>query len=115
MVKQALDENKSDLLLMPTLKSHFGIEVDAKVVGDVKLPKTLVLYAVDAGHFVLSAKPLAHLDESALTKAQVPVTTQNNKYLLKLPLKIYNFYKMDESDYTVITSNKDPSTIIITV
>lgn len=91
------------------------IEVDAKVVGDVKLPKTLTLYAVDAGHFVLSAKPLAHLDESALTKAQVPVTTQNNKYLLKLPSKIYNFYKMDESDYTVITSNKDPSTIIITI
>lgn len=96
------------------VKQHI-IEVDAKVVGDVKLPKTLVLYAVDAGHFVLSAKSLESLAEGALSKVQVSVASQKGKYLIKLPSKIYNFYKMDESDYTAIASSKDPSTIIIAV
>jgi hypothetical protein len=91
------------------------IEVDAKVVGGVKLPRALILYAVDAGHFVLSVKPLESLEESALAKARVSVAAQQGKYLIKLPAKIYNFYQMDESDYTVMASGKDPATIIITV
>ena len=71
------------------------VEVDKKVVGGVKLPKTLILYAVDADHFVLSVKPLESLEESALTKARVSVSVQQDKYLIKLPAKIYNFYQMD--------------------
>lgn len=91
------------------------VEVDKKVVGGVELSRTLILYAVDADHFVLSVKPLESLEETAFTKARVSVAVQQDKYLIKLPAKIYNFYQMDESDYTVMASDKDPATIIITV
>lgn len=101
--------------MMQNLFGASTVEVDAKVVGGVKLPKTLILYTVDASHFVLSVKPLESLEESALTKACVSVAAQQEKYLIKLPAKIFIFYQMDESDYTVIASGKDPSTIIITV
>lgn len=91
------------------------IEVDKKVVGNVNLPRTLILYTVDADHFVLSVKPLENLERAALTKKRVSVAVHQDKYLIKLPAKIYNFYQMDETDYTVMASGKDPATIIITV
>jgi len=96
------------------VKQH-AIEFDKKVLGGVELPKTLILYTVDAEHFVLSVKPLESLEETALTQTRVSVIFQQNKYLIKLPAKIYNFYKIDESDYTVMVSSKDPVTIIITI
>ena len=34
------------------------IEVDEKVTLGAKLPKSMVLYAVDVDHFVIAAKPL---------------------------------------------------------
>jgi hypothetical protein len=91
------------------------IEVDKKVVGNIKLPRTLILYTVDADHFVLSVKPLENLEKTALTKKRVSVAIQQDKYLIKLPAKIYNFYQMDETDYTVMASDKDPATIIVSV
>ena len=100
---------------MQELVKQRVMEVDKKVAGGVKLPRTLILYTVDADHFVLSVKPLEALEKNALTKARVSVAVQQDKYLIKLPVKIYNFYRMDESDYTVMASDKDPATIIITV
>ena len=96
------------------VKQHV-IEFDKKVVGGVELPRALILYTVDAGHFVLSTKPLDSLEETALTKARVSVDVEQDRYLLKLPAKVYNFYRMDESDYTVMISDKEPLTIIVTV
>ena len=91
------------------------IEFDKKVVGGAPLPKALVLYAVDAGHFVLSVKPLENLEKNALTKTRASVSVERQKYLIKIPPKVYSFYKIDESDYTVMASNKDPLTIIISI
>ncbi|MGD0644416.1 MAG: hypothetical protein ABSA75_05875 [Candidatus Bathyarchaeia archaeon] len=100
---------------MPKFVKSRVIKFDKKVAGGVKLPRTLVLYAVDAGHFVLSVKPLESLEEAALIKTRVSVAVGQDKYLIKLPSKIYNFYQMDESDYMVMASDKDPGAIIITV
>ena len=100
---------------MQEIVKQCAIEFDKKVVGGVKLPRTLILYAVDANHFVLSIKPLESLEETALTKTRVSVAVQQDKYLIKLPAKIYNFYQMDESDYTIMASDKEPATIIVTV
>jgi hypothetical protein len=94
--------------------SHM-IEVNRKVLGEVELPKTLILYTVDAEHFVLASKPLQSLDETALTKTRVSVALEGNKFLIKLPAKVYNFCRIEESDYTIMASNKDPATIIIAV
>ena len=100
--------------MQEVLKQH-AIEFDKKVVGDVKLPRTLILYTVDAAHFVLSVKPLENLELTALTKARISVDVEDGKYLIRLPAKVYNFYQMDESDYTVMSSDKDPLTIIVVV
>jgi hypothetical protein len=58
---------------------------------------------------------LESLEENALTKIHVSVAVHQDNYLIKLPAKIYNFSQMDENDYTVMESDKDPATIIITV
>ena len=100
--------------MMETVSSN-AIEVDKKIVGSADLPKTLVLYTVDATYFVLSIKPLDSLEKTALTTTHASVAAEQSKYLIKIPAKIYNFYKMDESDYTIMASKKDPLTIIISV
>jgi len=51
------------------------IEVDEKVIAGEKLPKTMILYAMDIGHFIIAAKPLKALEKSALTKANVEVAS----------------------------------------
>jgi len=91
------------------------IEVDEKVIAGEKLPKTMILYIMDIGHFIIATKPLKTLEESALTKANVEVASQKNKYTIKLPPNVYNFYHLDENDYTIMASDKDPNTIIIAI
>ena len=91
------------------------IEIDEKVTGSKTLPRTMILYTIDSDHFILTAKPKKNLDESALTKTRVSIAHQENKNIIKMPLKVYNFYHLDESDYTIMTSEKDPTTVIITV
>jgi len=91
------------------------LEIDAKVTGGVKLPRAVILYTVDAEHFVLAAEPLKALEEGALTKTRVAVVTRQGKNVIKLPLKVYNFYHLDECDYTIMASDKDPGTVIIRV
>jgi len=43
------------------------------------------------------------------------VVKEQNKYVFIIPIRIYNFYKLDENDYTAMASDKDPTTIIITI
>jgi hypothetical protein len=107
--------NKARMEKMQETVNSNIIEIDKKIVGSTDLPKTLVLYTVDATHFVLSVKPLDSLEKTALTATHASVTAEQSKYLIKIPAKIYNFYKMVESDYTIMASKKDPLTIIISI
>ena len=91
------------------------IEIDEKVTAGEKLPETMILYNMDADHLVITAKPLKTLEKSALTKTSVKVVSQQNKHVVMLPTKIFNFYHLDENDYTIMASDKDPTTIIIAV
>jgi hypothetical protein len=91
------------------------IEIDEKVTRGIKLPQTMILYAMDADHFVIAARPLKTLEEGSLTKTRVRVASQQNKHVIKLPSKIYNFYHLDENDYTVMASDKDLTTIIVAI
>ena len=75
----------------------------------------MILYTMYADHFIITAKPQKTLEENTLTKMHVKVISQQNKYLIILPQKVYNFYHLDENDYTVMVSDKDPKTIIITI
>lgn len=69
------------------------IEIDKKVTKVEKLPQAMNLYAVNAEHFVTAAKPLKNLEEKALTKTQVKVVREQNKHVIILPKKIYDFYQ----------------------
>jgi len=91
------------------------IEIDEKVTAGEKLPETMILYTMDADHFVITAKPLEALEENALMKISVKVIGQENKHVVILPPKICNFYHLDENDYTIMASDKDPTTIIIAI
>ncbi|MGA3288647.1 MAG: hypothetical protein ABSD42_00195 [Candidatus Bathyarchaeia archaeon] len=42
---------------MPEIVKQRLIDVDKKVAGSVKLPRTLILFNVDANNFVLSSSP----------------------------------------------------------
>jgi len=93
----------------------YRIEIDEKVTQGMKLPETMILYAVDMEHMVLTAKPNKTLEEKAITKAEVRVVAEKNKHVILIPMKICNFYRLDESDYTVMVSNKDPTIIMIAI
>jgi len=100
---------------MQKLLQNPSIEMDAKITEGTKLPAKMILYAVAADHFVISAKPIKDLEDSALAKSRVSVNLKNGKIAIKLGSKIYSFYHLDENDYTVMVSGKDPSMILVTV
>jgi len=91
------------------------IEIDAKITAGEKLPETMILYAVDSDHFIIAAKRLKTLEENALAKTGVKIVGRQNRYAILLPPKIFNFYHLDENDFTVMSSDKDPTTIIVTI
>lgn len=91
------------------------IEIDEKVTASEKLPETMILYTINADHLVISAKPVEDLEEKTLMKTSVKVVSQQNKHVVMLLPKIYNFYHLDENDYTIMASDKDPTAVIIAI
>jgi len=91
------------------------IAIDEKVTKGEKLPEAMILYAMDSEHFVITAKPLKNLEKKALTKTKVRVVSEQNKHVIVIPKKIYDFYHLDENDFTIMASDKDPKTIIIAI
>lgn len=92
-----------------------NIEINKKVTAGEKLPETMILYAIDTDHLVITAKPQKALEKKALTKMRVKVISQQNKHVIVLPPKVYNFYHLHENDYTIMASDKDPTTIMIAI
>jgi hypothetical protein len=99
-------------MAMQKLVEH-KIKVDEKITHGVKLPETMFLYAVDTQRLVLTTRPNKTLEEKAIVKEKVKVFDEKSKYVIVIPAKIYNFYRLEESDYTVMVSEKEPTTIII--
>jgi hypothetical protein len=89
-----------------------SIKVDNRLVS-VTLPERLILYAFDLSHILLAIKPINELEEKSLSKEDVKVTQVGNEYLIELPKKIYDFYHLDEADYTIMASETNPKTIEI--
>jgi hypothetical protein len=108
-------QNRYEEIAMQKLVRAQSITLDSKVTHGVELPATMILYAVATDHFVIAAKPLKELEASALAKTSVAVDTLEDKIVIKLGIKIYSFYHLDENDYTVMVSEKDPATIVVTI
>ena len=90
------------------------LEIEKKMVRK-QLPKVMHLYALNLDHFVISAKKAAVLEGKALVNARVEVLAQENRYVLKIPRRVFEFHRLDENDYTVMVSEKEPRSIVITV
>jgi len=90
------------------------IKIHRKLVS-IPLPEKLILYAMDSSHILLALKPINELERKSLSKEDVEVTQVGNEYFIELPKKIYEFYHLDEADYTVMASETNPKTIEILI
>ncbi len=90
------------------------LEIERKMVPK-QLPKIMYLYAVDLDHFVISAKKVDVIADKALVKAEVHVLSKEDKFVLKIPRRVFEFYRLTENDYTVMVSEKEPTSIIVSV
>lgn len=90
------------------------IKIDRKLVS-IPLPEKLILYELDSSHILLALKPINELEKKSLSKEDVKVTQVGNEYLIELPKKVYDFYHLDEADYTIMTSETNPKTIEILI
>jgi hypothetical protein len=68
-------------------KFEARIEIDEKITKNEKLPDTMILYAVDKEHMVITAKPIKNLEEEAFTKTQVKVISEKTTTPLWLPTR----------------------------
>lgn len=90
------------------------IELDRKMVSK-SLPSTMTLYAVDSDHFVISSARSRALAQTSLITQSVKVSASDRQYLIHIPKKIYEFYRLEKNDYTIMVSEKDPSNIVVSI
>ncbi len=88
------------------------IRVDKKIWTGPALSR-LIVYAVDVAHLVLAAEPVGEYERTALFKEKARVSMDDGQYLVELPRKVYDFYHLNEADYTVMASEIRPRTIEI--
>jgi len=89
------------------------LEIEKKMVKK-QLPKVMHLYALDLDHFVITVKSVEQ-ERRALVKARVEVIPQEDRYILKIPRRVFEFYRLDENEYTVMVSEKEPINIIVSI
>jgi len=77
------------------------------------LPKAMTAYAMDVDHLLIAEEPLKELEERALAKGEVEVAEQGDTYVLRLPEKLYAFYRLDENDYTIMVSEREPLVLVV--
>jgi hypothetical protein len=76
-------------------------------------PSSFIVYALDVGHLALAPERVPEYEKIALFKERAKVTLQNGNFAVEVPARVYEFYHLDESDYTAMASVKKPKTIEI--
>ena len=76
-------------------------------------PSSFIVYALDVGHLALAPEPIPEYERTALFKEKAKTTLENGHFAVEVPARVYEFYHLDESDYTVMASEKKPKTIEI--
>ncbi len=76
-------------------------------------PSSFIVYALDIGHLALAPQPVPEYERRALFKEKAKANVQNGHFAVEVPARIYEFYRLDESDYTAMASEKKPKTIEI--
>ena len=76
-------------------------------------PSSFIVYALDVGHLALAPERVPEYEKIALFKERAKATLQNGNFAVEVPARVYEFYHLDESDYTAMASVKKPKTIEI--
>ena len=74
-------------------------------------PSSFLVYALDVGHLAPAPEPIPEYERTALFKEKAKTTLENGHFAVEVPARVYEFYHLDESDYTVMASEKKPKTI----
>ena len=69
------------------------------------------MYALDVGHLALAPERIPEYEKIALFKERARAILQNGNFAVEIPARVYEFYHLDESDYTVMASEKKRKTI----
>jgi len=75
--------------------------------------RAMTAYAMYVDHLLIAEEPLKELEERALAKGEVEVAEQGDTYVLRLPEKLYAFYRLDENGYTVMVSEREPLVLVV--
>jgi hypothetical protein len=76
-------------------------------------PSSFIVYALDVGHLALAPEPVPEYEKTALFKEKARASIENGHFAVEVPARVYEFYHLDESDYTAMASEKKPRTIEI--
>ena len=85
------------------------IKISKKIAP--KLPERLILYVASNEFFILAPEQIPFFDETAIWKGEIHSRTNKDLLIFEIPLRIYEFYQLDENDYTVMVSEKTPKVI----
>ena len=76
-------------------------------------PSRFIVYALDVGHLALAPEPVPEYEKTALFKEKARASIENGHFAVEVPARVYEFYHLEESDYTAMASEKTPKTIEI--
>src|SRR5712691_9361879 len=106
------DERKHPSRAKPRIAILNALLLDRRLWNGPK-PSSFIVYALDIGHLALAPEPVPEYEKTALFKEKAKVNAQNGHFALEVPARVYEFYNLDESDYTAMASEKKPKTIEI--
>ena len=88
------------------------VRVDKRIWTGPALSR-LIVYALDVGHLVLAPRPVEEYERVALFKERARASVTNGQCVVEFPRKVYDFYRLDETEYTVMASETKPRTVEI--
>ena len=71
-------------------------------------PSSFIVYALDVGHLALAPEPIPEYERTALFKEKAKATLDNGHFAVEVPARVYEFYHLDESDYTAMLRKRSP-------
>ena len=89
-----------------------AVRFDKKIWTGPALSR-LIVYALDVGHLVLATRPVEEYERVALFKERARASVTDGQYSVEFPRKVYDFHRLDETEYTVMASETKPRTVEI--
>ncbi len=71
------------------------------------------MYAIDSVRIALAPKPVRSLEDIAMYSGKAKVSKNGKHYHVEVPARVYDFYHLEEADYTIMASEVSPRTIEI--